>query len=454
MLPSFFSMTMPSSAARRARSWCSWLLMAQAKEDADAVAKANMKAKGIIAPPVKAAASSQNVVDAAMNEIFGASATPAASPKQPTRTPTRTAAQEQLSEALADVDAASKASFNDLDTKSSSSKVASEARAAMAKAANMVNARAKAGTALRQRAAPKGGVAATKQTQGGVPSAAVWFAKKNKNNPAAKAQMGAVATWRPPRSGNNQNNKAAQAKLLHNAAPNAAPNGNAAVKAAQPAVAAANMTKRKALAKAKALAEAKAVAARRENAGNAGMSALAITAKQQANVNAGWSPNKIERKFERKQQVNAANAVAERADVAMEAANLPKKPLRVDIGGAQGQPAGGKAHTVQQQQQQQKQQQQKQQQQKQQRALAEEQKRANVQLALRSNRTHPDVPETWHEERRERDANAALGDKPKDDPAAFSRRGVMNAKMTDNNKVELSLEDFRELVGAKASASE
>merc|ERR1740130_499676 len=258
----------------------------------------------------------------------------------------------------------------------------------MAKAANMVNARAKAGTALRQRAAPKGGVAATKQTQGGVPSAAVWFAKKNKNNPAAKAQMGAVATWRPPRSGNNQNNKAAQAKLLHNAAPNAA----------------ANMTKRKALAKAKALAEAKAVAARRENAGNAGMSALAITAKQQANVNAGWSPNKIERKFERKQQVNAANAVAERANVAMEAANLPKKPLRVDIGGAQGQPAGGKAHTVQQQQQQQKQQ----------RALAEEQKRANVQLALRSNRTHPDVPETWHEERRERDATAALGDKPKD----------------------------------------
>merc|ERR1719162_1513712 len=255
--------------------------LAEARDNADAVAKANMKAKGIIAPPVTAAAASQGVqpkikmpeqqLSAAMNEIFGAPTTPAASPKQPTtRTPTRTPAQEQLSEALADVDAAAKASFDGLDTKSSGSKVASDARAAMAKAANMANARAKAGTALRERAAPKGGVAASKGAQGGVPSAAVWFAKK-KATPAAKAHVGAVATWRPPRSGNN-NNKAAQAKLLHNAAPNAAaPNGNAAPKAA-PAVAATSMTKRKAAAKAKALAEAKAVAAKREHAGNAGMS--------------------------------------------------------------------------------------------------------------------------------------------------------------------------------------
>ena len=425
--------------------------LAEAKDNADAVAKANMKAKGIIAPPVKAAAASQGVqpkikmpeqqLSAAMNEIFGASTTPAASPKQPTtRTPTRTPAQEQLSEALADVDAAAKASFSGLDTKSSGSKVASDARAAMAKAANMANARAKAGTALRERAATKGGAAASKGAQGGVPSAAVWFAKK-KPAPAAKAQVGAVATWRPPRSGNN-NNKAAQAKLLHNAAPNAAaPNGNAAPKAA-PAVAAASMTKRKAAAKAKALAEAKAVAAKRENAGNAGMSALAITAKQQANVNAGWNPHQIERKFERTQ----ANAVNERANAAMEAANLPKKPLRVDIGGAQGQPAGGKAHALPNAQNREAQKQAN----VQKRALAEEQKRANTQLALRQNRTHPDVPETWHDERRERDANAGLGGLP----AALPRRGVMNAKMTENNKVELSLEDFRELVGAKATASE
>ena len=422
---------------------------AQQASLAQAKAEANMKAKGIIAPPVKAAASSQSVqpklkmpeqqLSAAMNEIFGAPTTPAAPPKQPTRTPT--AAQEQLSEALADVDAASKASFNG-NVASSNSNMASDARAAMAKAANMANARAKAGhaTALRERATTKGGAAATKGAQGGVPSAAVWFAKKTAT-PAPKAQAGAVATWRPPRSGS----KAAQAKLQHNAAPNGAPNGNAAPKAA-PAVAAASMTKQKAAAKAKALAEAKAAAARKANAGNAGMSALAITAKQQADVNAGWSPNKIERKFERKQ----ANAVTERANAAMEAANLPKKPLRVDIGGAQGQPAGGKAHPLPNAQNREVQKQAN----VQKRALAEQQKRANTQLALRQNRTHPDVPETWHEERREREANAALGDKLKDDPAAFSRRGVMNAKMTGNNKVELSLEDFRELVGAKAAASE
>ena len=64
------------------------------------------------------------------------------------------------------------------------------------------------------------------------------------------------------------------------------------------------------------------------------------------------------------------------------------------------------------------------------------------------------MPETWREERRERAASAALGDKPKGEPAAVSRRGVVNAKMTADNKVELSLEDFRELVGAKATASE
>ena len=64
------------------------------------------------------------------------------------------------------------------------------------------------------------------------------------------------------------------------------------------------------------------------------------------------------------------------------------------------------------------------------------------------------MPETWREERRERAASAALGDKPKGEPAALSRRGVVNAKMTADNKVELSLEDFRELVGAKATASE
>merc|ERR1719271_102350 len=137
--------------------------LAEAKENADAVAKANMKAKGIIAPPVQpaaAASTTQSVqhklrmpeqqLNAAMNEIFGASGAPAAVPKQPTRNLTRTPAQEQLSEALADVDAASKASFGggDAAASSSSSKVGSGAkvvgagaRAAMAKAANAANAR-------------------------------------------------------------------------------------------------------------------------------------------------------------------------------------------------------------------------------------------------------------------------------------------------------------------------
>merc|ERR1719191_1245889 len=107
----------------------------------------------------------------------------------------------------------------------------------MAKAANAPNARAKAahGAALRERAATKGGAAATKGAQGGVPTAAEWFGTKQAT-PAAKEQVGAVATWRPPRSADSSN----KAKLLH---------------------AAASETKRKAAAKAKALAEAKAAAA-------------------------------------------------------------------------------------------------------------------------------------------------------------------------------------------------